>query len=146
MVTRPLAGEERAQLTTPTLSPSGEYAAHRHYTPTQLSACCLVSSPPEDRTMPGKSNNGSSKDSDRWKVKAIPFPPSAERRDTGKWDRTTNARWDSAEKPSFGHPGEARAWTSLCAGFREYQPGVLYPRSGGSSPTSPQPTQGGWSK
>ncbi|XP_037501034.1 uncharacterized protein LOC119374900 [Rhipicephalus sanguineus] len=68
-------------------------------------------SPPEDRTMPGKSNNGSSKDSDRWKVKAIPFPPSAERRDTG---------------------------------FREYQPGVLYPRSGGSSPTSPQPTQGGW--
>ncbi|KAL1431777.1 hypothetical protein MTO96_013881 [Rhipicephalus appendiculatus] len=32
-------------------------------------------SPHEDRTMPEKSNNGSSKDNDRWKVKAIPFPP-----------------------------------------------------------------------
>ncbi|KAL3185029.1 hypothetical protein MRX96_030913 [Rhipicephalus microplus] len=32
-------------------------------------------SPHEDRTMPEKSNNGGSKDNDRWKVKAIPFPP-----------------------------------------------------------------------
>ncbi|XP_077503024.1 uncharacterized protein LOC144113671 isoform X2 [Amblyomma americanum] len=60
--------------------------------------------------MPEKSNSGGYKD-DRWKVKAIPFPPSAERRDTG---------------------------------FREYHPGVLHPRSGGSSPTTPQPSQGGW--
>ncbi|XP_075528079.1 uncharacterized protein LOC142560125 [Dermacentor variabilis] len=67
--------------------------------------------PHENRTMPEKSNTGGSKDNDRWKVKAIPFPPSAERRDTG---------------------------------FREYHPGVLHPRSGGSSPTSPQPSQGGW--
>ncbi|KAH8018600.1 hypothetical protein HPB51_009039 [Rhipicephalus microplus] len=73
----------------------------------------LYRSPHEDRTMPEKSNNGGSKDNDRWKVKAIPFPPSAERRDTGECD--ANSRRGPVEKPSFGHPGEACACPLLFA-------------------------------